>query len=266
MKVHETRPSHSAGLTLVELLVVVAVLAILAALAFPAIQRGKGTANATHCKNNLKQIGIGLSQFVLDTGDYPLDLNTELPEKYPDHGRTWETSVKRSGGFPEIVNIGAAGDVFRCRSAIRPAYLPSDSSQGYVSYGYNSHGIVGSPTDLPLGLGGKGGENGAAFAPPVKATEVVKPVEMIAIGDSFFGWRTFIIDGRYGAIGLRFSLSGIEGETTHALKRHSGFGNYVFCDGHVEALRLQRLYLDVAKSGLARLWNLDNEPHLERLK
>jgi prepilin-type N-terminal cleavage/methylation domain-containing protein/prepilin-type processing-associated H-X9-DG protein len=258
------------GFTLVELLVVIATIAILASLALVAVQKGKGKADAAYCRNNLKQIGVWLSQFVLENGDYPMDLTTDLTpllaERYSHHGPTWVASLRRTGGFSDAVLVGDPGDVFQCRAAKRPPYLPEDSTQGYGSYGYNSHGIVGSPSDKPLGLGGKGGEGNSMFAPPVREGEVVKPVEMIAIGDSFLGWRALIVDGRYGVIGLRFGLAGIEGETSHALKRHGGFGNYVFCDGHVQPLPLKGLYLQVANSSLAHLWNRDNEPHLERLR
>jgi prepilin-type processing-associated H-X9-DG protein len=87
---------------------------------------------------------------------------------------------------------------------------------------------------------------------------------MIAIGDSFRGWKTLIVDGRQGSIGLRYNLSAREGETSRALRRHDTMGNYLFCDGHVDGIRLERLFFDAATKD-ARLWNRDNQPHLERM-
>jgi prepilin-type N-terminal cleavage/methylation domain-containing protein len=55
------------GFSLVELLVVVAIIGLLSALAFPTLQRARRSANGAVCANNLRQLGIGSQMY---WGDY----------------------------------------------------------------------------------------------------------------------------------------------------------------------------------------------------
>ena len=69
---HPAETRTSCVFTLLELLVVVAVISILMAILLPALQKTKATVNKIACLNNLKQIGVAVCMYVGDSNSqYP---------------------------------------------------------------------------------------------------------------------------------------------------------------------------------------------------
>jgi prepilin-type N-terminal cleavage/methylation domain-containing protein len=64
-----TKPSFKKAFTLIELMVVIAIIGLLLALILPALSRSQARARRTTCLNNLKQINLGLRMYCDDAKD-----------------------------------------------------------------------------------------------------------------------------------------------------------------------------------------------------
>lgn len=88
-------PRKYSGFTLVELLVVVAIIGLLVALLLPAVQSTRESARRTACTNNLKQIALALLNYADARGQFPLGAYSAVTEDHPaeEDGLGWATQI-----------------------------------------------------------------------------------------------------------------------------------------------------------------------------
>jgi prepilin-type N-terminal cleavage/methylation domain-containing protein/prepilin-type processing-associated H-X9-DG protein len=236
----------ASAFTLIELLVVIAIIAILAAMLLPALSRAKGAALSTACKNNQRQLSIGMKMYLEDNlNTYPVLFEQTLSAKA--YWGYWDEKL-----LPSVANNR---NVFLC-PALKPTPLWIKPQTTNPCYGYNAAGTGVYLSSLRLGL--DGGQQGVGPV-YVKENQVIAPSDMVALADGTSGFFTLADptdddDDDYPFNGPVNLLSGLAA-------RHNQGANAAFCDSHVESARLA---VWLRKTDTARQrWNVDHQPHRE---
>lgn len=251
--------ASKAAFTLIELLVVIAIISILAAILFPVFGRARENARRSSCQSNLKQIGLGLMQYIQDhDGTYPFFSTSGLagyvaPASLASLPGASSADVKWSHLIHPYIK---STQIFVC-----PNRSDARSMGRNVSYGFNFHYLSYS-------------RDGAQFY-VARDAAIEFPSEMIAIADSQgTGSGPYLKDGEPNdaarELNHGYSLDPATGNaaalpTGHLPSsgtalfstistRHFEGGNIAFADGHVKWLKRDLLMRD------SSFWNGCKKP------
>ena len=123
---------HPRAFTLIELMVVIAIISILAALLLPVLGAAKERARSIVCLANLKQIGVALTIYSDDHEDSLIP--AEYSKNFRPAAEGWPTILYNlkylpAERAPSYYALADGNSVFRCPSGLPAVYSYSPSSR-----------------------------------------------------------------------------------------------------------------------------------------
>lgn len=245
---------RKSGFTLIELLVVIAIIAILAAILFPAFARARENARRASCQSNLKQIGLGIVQYVQDYDE-------AMP--YSTHGADWGAD-RGTGWMDDLQPYVKSFQIFTCPSmkfgSIYGPFNGTNSPQR--AWGSYSANMAYRATDISFGprhpfSNHSWADGNVLSAPlaPVKISRIEATATTIMVGDGIGGPFLIMDTAGDGVIAPSSSaqlpsLMQVNGSNvpdgSGYEARHLETTNLLYCDGHVKAARLSSFTRDAS--------------------
>lgn len=194
--------------SLMELLIVVAIIGILAAVLFPVAKLALNAGKRTTCTANLRQIGVAQNLYSSENG------NLFTPNRVDEPGATvfWCQQLLPYLGLPRIGWPAPPPNspTFWCPAA-KTAY-PGDPK------GYDSTYVQRCSYSQNIELGGSISSS-AGNLPTARRSSVQKPSRMVLVADG---------------VAVNFNGSTVDPPSSRGAYRHDQSINLLFVDGHVE--------------------------------
>ncbi len=209
------------GFTLIELLVVIAIIAILAAILFPVFARARENARRASCQSNLKQLGLGVLQYVQDYDEtYPLSSDGAAKVGANNITATWDLEIQ-----PYTKSL----QVLTCPSDSQTPRVDLGSPFGLVTRSYS---MANYTRNRPIAL---------LQAPSltVLLTERIQKGPSNTV--SAANWNNYAVleHTDQSASSTTYNFNDLPAAST-ADGRHLGTNNILYADGHVKAYKETR--------------------------
>ena len=213
----------SKAFTLVELLVVVAIIGVLVAMLLPAVQAARAAARRTECASNLRQVGLAMHQYTdVYTGYFPAMRHGKVRESWIDQLAPYMESVDEIRLCPEDLDR-QEGNSSRDTSYAINGYLRQPSKQELFVYEGTPDEAVFDDFADRLQAVGSTHETLVLF-------EAGSSVE--AAYDHLHTWEWYMEERGYTP---EQRLARIQNDIV--IDRHQGtVSNYLYADGHVAAI------------------------------
>jgi len=236
-----------AGFTLVELLVVIAVIAILAALLLPALARAKVRAQGTFCANNTKQLLLAWRMYAEDNREELPFAYAQQPTPPGNAAYVWvqgeldntNPSFVDNWNYDTTIRKGAIWPY--CGKSIAIWHCPADTSRGIDPY---RRAVIRRSVSMSNWIGGDGDRPDdrykGGWGTLAPGTTVAR--KLTQIGNPGPARTLVILDERQDSINNAFFPIQMDGypnpATTYIVdypaNYHNGAGSLAFADGHSE--------------------------------